>query len=287
MVPSKEHGVSGWLQRLTSGKQLTKKTSTVLRVLSANPRMASYESVSVVAKRAGVSISTITRAAQGVGFSGWPAFQDELRAVYISSLSVAEISAHRQGAPEMPSYAWISRDRDNLNNYAKTADFDKLARVAQCIADSKRAFVVGMGSYNGVGQILAHTADLYGYDVRLITESAQVANAVAHQRPGDLFIIINFWRIYSMTNAIVDACTERGGSIILIGENIPREVEEKCLESIRIPTEAVGFSPSLTVVMSAIHAIVAELQNLNKEYSTLMVQAAETEWSRFFVLHRT
>ncbi|WP_035282506.1 MurR/RpiR family transcriptional regulator [Brevibacterium album] len=276
------HGVEGWLQGLAAGRKVSKKIAAVLHTISVNPRLASYGSVGVVAEKAGVSISTITRTAQSMGFAGWPSFQDELRAVYISSLSVAEISAHRQGTEARPAREWVMRDRDNLSAFANSADFAKLARVARHIAESERTFVVGRGSYSGIGQVLSHSAELYGYDVRPLVESAQVSNAIAHLRAGDLVIVINFWRVYSQTKAIVDSCAERGRSVILFGENIPREIEERCLEVVRIPTEAVGFTPSLTVVTSAVHAVVAELQSIDEDASGRAVEDAEKEWGRFF-----
>lgn len=273
-------GIADWLHQLTSPRKLSKKIEMVLRSLEAHPRLASYGTVREVAQKADVSVSTITRTAQALDFTGWPQFQEELRAVYISSLSAAEIIQHRRHGQERPSYAWLSRDFDNMGNFLRSVDTDKLVRVAQAIAGARRTFVVGLGSYNGVGQVLAHSATLYDYDVRLLTEEGEISNTIAHLRDGDLVVTINFWRVYRKTAAVVAACHEKGIPVIMLGENLTREIEAQCLETIKIPSEAIGFSPSLTVVLSVVHAIVAELQAIDPERSGRMVEEAEREWSR-------
>lgn len=273
-------GVADWVHHLARPRKLSKKIEMVLRSLEVHPRLASYGTVREVAQKADVSVSTITRTAQALGFTGWPQFQEELRAVYISSLSAAEIIQHRRHGQERPSYAWLRRDFDNMASFLRTVDTDKLTRVAQAIAGARRTFVIGTGSYNGVGQILAHSATLYDHDVRLLTEAGEISNTIAHLKEGDLVITINFWRVYRLTAAVVEACHEKGIPMIMLGENLTREIEERCLETIKIPSEAIGFSPSLTVVLSVVHAIVAELQAIDPDRSSRMVEEAEREWSR-------
>lgn len=274
------NSVAEWLHRLSSPVKVSKKIQTVLSSLEAFPRLASYGTLREVAAKANASVSTIARTAQVLGFSGWPQFQEELRTVYISSLSAVEIIQHRRHGQERPSYAWLFRDFDNMGSFLRGVDIDKIVRIAEAIASANRTFVVGLGSYNGVGQVLAHSANLYGFDVRLLTEEGEISNTVAHLREGDLVITINFWRMYRKITAIIEACSEKGIPAVMLGENITREIEVQCFETIKIPSEAIGFSPSLTVLLSVVHAIVAELQAIDPDRSSRMIQEAEREWLR-------
>lgn len=278
--------VTDWLDQLMDTHPLTRQAHSVVRALHANQRAASYGSIRDIAKAANVSIGTVTRTAQALGFAGWPALQEELRAIYLSSLSATEVAAHRTGSLDRPSYASISRDRDNLNTLVKSIDLDQLQRVAQTIAEAKRTFIVATGSFNGVGQILAHTGWLHGYDVRLLTEEAQVVNTIANADVDDLFIVISFWRLYESAFQTIEACHDAGRPVVLLTETVTREIEEHCTECIRIPTEGTGFAPSLTSATAVVQGIVSELIALNPERATALLTNAETEWERFNLMHR-
>lgn len=286
MTDSVLSAVTDWLDQLADAHPLTRQAHSVVRALHANQRSASYGSIRDVAKLANVSIGTVTRTAQALGFAGWPALQEELRAHYLSSLSATEVAAHRTGTQDSPSYASITRDRDNLNTLVKSIDLDQLVRVAKTIAAARRTFIVATGSFNGLGQILSHIGWLHGYDIRLLTEEAQVVNTIANATPEDTFIVISFWRLYESSFQTIQSCYESGRPVILLTETVTREIEERCSECIRIPTEGTGFAPSLTGATAVIHGIVAELIALNPARATALLDHAETEWERFRLMHR-
>lgn len=278
--------VTDWLEGLAETHPLTRQARSVVRTLVANQRLASYSSIREIANVANVSIGTVTRTAQALGFAGWPALQEELRALYLSSLSATEVAAHRTGTQDRPSYASITRDRDNLNTLVKSIDLDQLVRVAGMIAAANRTFIVATGSFNGIGQILAHTGWLHGYDVRLLSEEAQVVNTIANAREDDLVIVISFWRLYESSFQAIQSCHEAGRQVVLLTETVTREIEEQCTECIRVPSEGTGFAPSLTSATAVIHGIVAELIALNPERATELLRNAEREWERFQLMHR-
>lgn len=286
MEPEQSLGVTNWLNDLTQRHQLTKKSLAVLRALAAYPRLSSYGSIRDVAEKASVSIGTVTRAAQSVDFAGWPALQMELRTRYIASLSALEISAQRRSDQGGSAFAYLSRDLENLNTFIKNADLAQLKRVAEAIAKQRRTFIVAVGSYNGIGHILAHSASLHGYDVRLLSEEAQIINWVSQLGPDDLLITLSFWRLYKTSFDVINLCHENGVPVVLIAENVTREIEDRCLETVHVPSEAIGFSPSMTTVASVSHAIVAELDALDPARSQRALEQAESSWNTFGLLHK-
>lgn len=286
MEHSASESVSNWLDDLVEEHQLSRKAYSVVRALAANPRLASYGSIRALAEKAAVSIGTVTRAAQALGFAGWPALQEELRARYLSSLSATEVAEHRKGGQESPAYASLIRDQDNINTLVRSVDVDQISNTAAEIARARRTFITATGSFNGLGKILEHTARLHGYDVDLLTEQAQVPNTLASIGSEDLVIVISFWRLYESSYQTIQSCHSRGIPVVLLTETVPRDLEQQCTECIRIPTEGTGFSPSLTSATALVHAIVAELIALDPERSTRMIENAEREWERFQLMHR-
>lgn len=285
MEPEHSPGVTTWLNDLALKHKLTKKSFAVVHALTVHPRLASYGSIRTVAEKASVSIGTVTRAAQKLGFSGWPALQKELRAIYIASLSATEISEQRRHANGRVSLGYLGRDLENLSSFIKSVDLEQLARVAKAIAQQRRTFIVAVGSYNGVGHILAHSASLHGYDVRLLTEEAQIINWISQLEPTDLVITISFWRLYKTSYEVIQTCAQNNVPVILITENVTKAIEDQCLETVYVPSEAIGFSPSMTTVTSTVHAIVAELIALDPDRAQRALEKSESNWKRFGLMH--
>ncbi len=284
-TPAGATDVAGWLKVLAERGSLTKKTQKVADCLAAFPRLASYGSVREVSEKASVSIGTVTRTAQALGFSGWPALQEELRTIYIASLSASEIIEHRKDEVGRPAYIWLTRDRDNLNAFIKSVEVDQITRIARAIARSRRAFVIAIGSYNGIGHVLSHSVWLHGYDMRLLTDEAQIINTVSQANIDDLVVTIGFWRLYETIYQVVQTCHDNGVPVIMMTEGVTHDIEKKCLECIRIPAEVTGFQPSMTVVTSVVHAIVAELTALDPERAARALKRSEDRWAQFQLLH--
>ncbi|GAA1385113.1 hypothetical protein GCM10009613_16960 [Pseudonocardia kongjuensis] len=80
-----------WLDGLTGERSLGRGVRAVLDAAVADPELCAYASTHAVARAAGVNPATVVRAAQAVGFRGWPDFATELRSRYLSSLAVDRI----------------------------------------------------------------------------------------------------------------------------------------------------------------------------------------------------
>jgi len=277
--------VAGWIEMLSQRSKLTKKSRAVIDALGANPRLASYGSVREVAEKSNVSIGTVSRTAQALGFTGWPSLQEQLRNVYITSLTAVELVDHRRDEFAKPAYVSLNRDRDNLNTFINSVDLDQITRIAKAISRSRRAFVIALGGYNGIGLTFAHSAWLHGYDVRVLTEQVQIVNVVSQLRIDDLVITISFWRLYEAVYETIRTCHENGVPVVMLAESVTHDIEKLCLECVIIPAEAVGFQPSMTSVVATVHAIVAELVALDPERSRKALELSESRWGQFQLFH--
>lgn len=282
------HGVAAWLSSLVADTKtkLSRKTQYVIHTLANSPRRASYGTIREIAEMSNVSSATITRTAQLLGFGGWPALQDELRARYITSITLTEYKRQRSENTSDPASSSLRHDEQNLSTFNRIADTQQIHRVAVCIASSRRVFIVAAGSFIGTGYTLSHVVNLNGYDARLLTESYAVTNAIATGSPEDLFIVINFWRLHRTAKDTILSTTRRGVPVVLLTDNVPNDLDEMCTECVRIPTEGTGFSPSLTVATAVINGITAELFALDPGRSTRMAEQAEVEWEHFELQHR-
>lgn len=274
-----------WVTQLSQQPDLTTKGRAVLTVLRTQPEVSAYASTRVLAERAGVNIGTITRTAQTLGFSGWSALQHEFRSRYVASLSAVQVASEH--ARESPSaLASIARDRAALDYLERAVPAEVIAAAAERIHEARRTVVLAQGSFASVGIALAHNLAIAGYDVHHVADPAVLANTLAHLKPGDLLVAVNCWQIYASTLEALRVAADNGaGSVLITDSGSPLLGSEGTLQ-IAVPSEGVGFFPSLVAALSIAQAIVVELSTIDPAATRDALTRAEQQWKNFELLRR-
>lgn len=278
-------GFEDWLRGRVPERGLRPKAAAVLEVLLSQPRRASFGSTVELAQLAGVNIATVTRTAQALGFAGWPALQQELRARYLSSLSAPQVAAEHLGVGS-PGSASLRRDLDGLALLHRKLDESLVVTVAHAVARARRTVVIAAGSYAAVGTAFAHNARLAGYDVVVAAGDADLANAIASVGPEDVLIAISFWRLYESTVLAANEARSRGARVFAVTDAASPALASAAEEVLMVPAEGVAFFPSLTAGMAVAQAVVAQLAAVDPDRTAASIEAAEAMWSKFGLLHR-
>ncbi len=278
-------GFESWLRARVPERGLRSKGASVLQVLLTQPRRVSYSSAAEAAELAGVNVATVSRTAQTLGFSGWSDLQQELRARYLSSLSAPEVAAAQQAEGELAG-ASLRRDLDSLAVLNRRLDEQLLRTIAEGIAQSRRTVIVANGSYFSVGSALGHNVQLAGYEATVVHDDAELANAVSRIEPGDVLIAISFWRLYQSTVTAAEEAHDRGARVFALTDAASPALAAASEQIVLIPAEGVAFFPSLAPGLAVAQAIAAQLSTVDPERTRRSIEAAETEWSRFRLLHR-
>ncbi|MEV0199119.1 MurR/RpiR family transcriptional regulator [Nonomuraea sp. NPDC050691] len=275
-----------WLRARVPERGLRPKAAAVLDVLMSQPRRASYGSAAELAQLAGVNVATVTRTAQALGFAGWPALQQELRARYLSSLSAGQVAAEHAGAGS-PSSRSLRRDLDSLALLNRRLDEAVLLTIAEAVAAARRTVVVADGSYAAVGLALAHNARLAGYPVTAVTAGdSELANTVATLGPGDVLIAISFWRLYESTVLAAHEARSRGTRVFALTDAASPALAAAAEEVVMVPAEGEAFFPSLTAGIAVAQALVTQLAAVDAAHTGASIEAAEAMWAKFGLLHR-
>jgi DNA-binding MurR/RpiR family transcriptional regulator len=278
-------GFESWLRGRVPERGLRSKGASVLQVLLTQPRRVSYSSAAEAAELAGVNVATVSRTAQTLGFSGWSDLQQELRARYLSSLSAPEVAAAQQTEGELGG-ASLRRDLDSLAVLNRRLDEQLLRTIAEAIAQSRRTVIVANGSYFSVGSALGHNVQLAGYEATVVHDDAELANAVSRIEPGDVLIAISFWRLYQSTVTAAEEAHDRGARVFALTDAASPALAAASEQIVLIPAEGVAFFPSLAPGLAVAQAIAAQLSTVDPERTRRSIEAAETQWSRFRLLHR-
>ncbi|MFK4040590.1 MurR/RpiR family transcriptional regulator [Nonomuraea wenchangensis] len=290
--------LEGWLRSRTPERGLRGKSAAVLELLLSQPRRASYGSAGELAQLAGVNVATVTRTAQALGFAGWPALQQELRARYLSSLSAGQVAAehhaeHRStgapgspGSPGSPGARSLRRDLDGLALLNRRLDERVLATIAEAVAAARRTTIVADGSYAAVGLALAHNARLAGYPVHAVTAGSELVNAMATVGEGDVLIAVSFWRLYENTVLAANEARARGARVFAVTDAVSPALAAAAEEVVLVPAEGEAFFPSLTAGIAVAQALVTQLAAVDPARTGAAIEAAESMWTRFGLLHR-
>ncbi|UJW30686.1 MurR/RpiR family transcriptional regulator [Saccharothrix sp. AJ9571] len=281
-----DDGLESWLRGRMPERGLRPRSAAVLELLVSQPRRASFGSTGELAQLAGVNVATVTRTAQALGFAGWPALQQELRARYLSSLSAPQVAEEHNGVGS-PASASLRRDLDSLALLNRRFDEDAIRTTAEAIAAARRTVVIADGSYAAVGIAFAHNARLAGYDVQAVTAGdAELANHTAKLTGEDVFVAISFWRLYESTVLAADEARRRGARVFAVTDAASPALAGAAEQVLMVPAEGVTFFPSLTAGMALVQAIVAQLAAVDPGRTSESIEAAEAMWSRFDLLHR-
>lgn len=282
---SEPDGFEAWLRGRVPERGLRSKGASVLQVLLTQPRRVSYSSAAETAELAGVNVATVSRTAQALGFSGWSDLQQELRARYLSSLSAPEVAAAQQTEGELGG-ASLRRDLDSLALLNRRLDEQLIRTIAEAIARARRVVIVANGSYYSVGSALGHNVRLAGYEATVVHDDAELANALSRTEPGDVLIAISFWRLYQSTVTAAEEAHARGARVFALTDAASPALTAASEEVVLIPAEGVAFFPSLAPGLAVAQAIAAQLSAVDPERTRRSIEAAETQWSRFRLLHR-
>ncbi len=273
-----------WLRSRLPERGLRSKAAAVLEVLLSQPRRASFGSTVELAQLAGVNTATVTRTAQALGFAGWPALQQELRARYLSSLSAPEVAAEHHGV-RSPGSASLRRDLDSMALLTRRFDEAAVRTIAEAVAAARRTIVVADGSFAAVGVAFAHNARLAGYDVQAVTAEG-LANAVAALTADDVLVAISFWRLIENTVRAANEAHRRGARVFVVSDAASPALARAADRVLMVPAEGVTFFPSLTAGMAMVQAIVAQLAAVDPARTNASIEAAEAMWARFDLMHR-
>ncbi|GAB3493725.1 MurR/RpiR family transcriptional regulator [Nocardiopsis coralliicola] len=273
--------MADWIETALAGGRLGRAAERVIRVLRDEPRFASYASTAELAGRAEVNVATVVRAAQQLGFSGWPSLRVELRARYLASLSAGEVLAEHAGADGDPVREAIRSDRAGLRVLDQTVDPDQVRAMAAAIHGARRTLVLGSGTFAAPGLQLSHAAGIMGYDVETCpVGGTALVNLLSRMGPRDLLFICDLWMLPVALRSAAAIAAERAVPLALLADRRDSPLAGTAAHVVVVPSEGAGMFPSLTPAMAVVHALLAELARVGGERALASVREAERLWRR-------
>lgn len=253
--------------------------------LMNNPQFASYAQVGQIAERAGTTAGTVVRFAQSVGFPGWPALQQELRARYLSRLNTEQTRAeHAPASSASPVHAALHRDIDNLTAALEIIDPAVIASVIEILGSARQVVILSSGSYSAPAHVLAHLGATMGLPFRLEDRGGvHLATAISTLAEGDALVAISFWRQFKEIARATRLVREAGATVVAITDSHRTEVAANAHQRIVVPSEGVSFFQSTSAALSVVYGLLAGLEDHRATDTRARLERTQELWDKLDV----
>lgn len=241
--------------------------------------------LTALAKDADVSVPTVARMVQKLGYKGYPEFQAELRDE-LRAKAQGPIAKHDVWAETAPSEHMLNRFTDavigNIRNTLGQIDAESFDSACVLAGDTARhLYIVG----GRVTHTLAEYLFLHMQTIRPnLTHVQSTSNSWPHYLlnagEGDVFIIFDVRRYENNTLKLAEMAHARGAEIILFTDQWRSPVHQLATHSFssRIVVPSAWDSAATTLLL--VETMIASVQNLDWERTKSRMEELEDMFDR-------
>ena len=237
-------------------------------------------SLSTLAKGAQVSVPTVARMVQKLGYKGYPEFQADLRDE-LGAIAKGPIAKHDTWAGAAPSEHILNRFTDavidNIRNTLSQIDPKAFDTACALVADEKRHLYI-------VGGRITHTLAEYLFlHMQMIRPNLTHVRSTSNTWPhdllnagdGDVFVIFDVRRYENNTLKLAEMARARGAKIVLFTDQWHSPVHPLADVSLTCRIIVPSAWDSATATMLLVESMIAAVQNLNWDRTKERMQELE------------
>ena len=245
----------------------------VARVLLAGLPAVGFETVAVIAERAGVSGPTVLRLLARLGFRGLPDFQQALRRELDDrQASPLVLYDARADAPEGPVVLAeaVRRTLDGL----PSADLD---RVVALLADRRRRPLLVGGRFSRLlaAYLHLHLVQMREGAVLLGDDPVVRAAGVAGGGARDVLVVFDFRRYEPRLHALARVVRAQGGAVVLVTDRWLSPIAGTADAVLSCEVDAPSAYDSLVPAMAVVETVVAGVLAVRGDEARARMAACE------------
>jgi DNA-binding MurR/RpiR family transcriptional regulator len=263
--------------RLSTGQRLA------IDLLLADARYGAVVSALQLADAAGVSESTVTRAAQSLGFAGFPDLQRHLRERFVAPVETRLAQPPgREDASLHPAAMSMLDDAARIREMAEDFPAEEFEAVVARLLAAKRVLIFGERGSHGLAQMLAIGLRLLLDDVRLLTQTAgDLPDQLLGLGEGDLVIAISFRRVDRVTVDILKRARQQGAESVAIADHRSSAAARAADQSLIVKTGTLRLMPSFAAGASMVNALLEDVATRRHDQVSERLREAEDLWTQF------
>jgi DNA-binding MurR/RpiR family transcriptional regulator len=249
-------------------------------------RYAVVVSAPELAREVGVSESTVTRAAQALGFAGYPDLQAILRERFFGATAVPEridASASELGeAPELAGLRVMHEDAESVRATAQELSPETLAAAVDALLAARRVYVFGARGSHGLAVMLGIGLRLLLPDTRLLSQaSGDLPDQLVALTGEDALVAISFRRVDRTTVGVLRHAARAGARTIGISDHLSSPVARYSNISLVARLGTLRLMPSYAAGASLINALTTVVSLRTRGQVKSDLRLAEELWDEF------
>ena len=245
---------------------LTPKARILGNYILQNPRKAIFMTTKELAQTCQVSEATVVRFVSRLGYSGYGAFQQALRDVVDTELTMLDRTdlSSMQGPGKDRLGRVVFEEIENLKLFLKTVDMDALKKMVDFLQTTNPVYVIGSRLSYTFAYYLGWSLTKIRQDVHILKGSdSTTIDWLTIAAPQSLVIIIATTRYPNELIRLGKMVRRLGQTLIVIADSSLCPLTQFAHLSLIAPSQNIPFIGNPTTISCIINYLVLELASRN------------------------
>jgi DNA-binding MurR/RpiR family transcriptional regulator len=254
----------------------------VIDHLLGNTRRAAVITGPELARALDVSESTVTRAAQALGFAGYPDLQDRLRNQFVQSVTerLATTAVELGDGSASAALSVMLEDAENIRRSVEDLAPEAIDAAIDVMLAARRVYLFGSRGSLGIALMLGMGIRLLLPDVRILSETAgDLADQLIPLGPEDALVVMSLRRIDRVAVNVVRHASLVGARLVVITDRRSSVISRLA----DIPLVVHSSSPRLTASYSSsaslVNALITATSLRVRDRANPTLKRAEQLWN--------
>lgn len=247
---------------------MTKIETRIANYFLDNMESVCLETATDLARKIGVSDSSIIRLTRSLGYGGFAEFQKRMKSVMAEQFKSALLPSEKYKKTSIAlkdddlAAKVLSSTFENLTKTFDRVDMGEIERICSILRQSVRKYIFGFRGSAGLATFFGSRLTYLAANVEtfLRADSSVIERAVDFTER-DCLVLFSFPVYTSVSMTIIDIAKERGTKIIVVTDKVTSPVASKADVVITVNTAGLGFSNSYVAPLAVIDLI---LLNMSK-----------------------
>ncbi|MBN2018564.1 MAG: MurR/RpiR family transcriptional regulator [Candidatus Cloacimonetes bacterium] len=260
---------------------LTKREKMIADTITKNLHKNAFLNGPQLAETCNVAPSSITRFAQKLGYTGFPALKKELETLYRKTTTPHEVFEEfiSKLSQKDVADATIEQDIQNIMNTRTYLNKETLSRIVSLIDNAKKIIIASIGSSEACVDIFHYYFEALGKDyIKLRGFGISKQIEVMDVGVGDVVIAISFQKILKEVRDVAAYAHSKGAATIAITDSEFSPLAMVCDHVLVTPVTGTTYSLSQAAPVVMVNIIVNSLAAMNKDKSLLLLKRTKKEW---------
>lgn len=267
--------------------KMSKSHKAIAAYITDHYEQAVFMTAAKLGDTVGVSESTVVRFASGIGYDGYPEFQEALENWVKDKLnSVQKIGAKygKSTQSEILS-AVLNADIEKLQHTADNLDGASFEMAVDIILEAEKVYVVGIRSCEPLADFLHFYLNMIRGNVILLktTSVSEMFEQMIRINEKDAIVGISFPRYSMRTLKAMEFANDRNAKVIAVTDSVhsPMNLYSSC--NLFARSDMVSIVDSLVAPLSLINALVVALCLKRPEDVKKNLEQLEQVWNNYQV----